>query len=310
MEPWIGGMMNGKFGTGGNEMTWLERIGILLLAFLGIVLLRSFYLWWTRIRPLQPSLDLVWENDCEHATTATVDGNDITFHMVRDFVWRTTRDRDEQWAEEVKVRLDELKDVWFVVDHFHSIHGMAHTYLTFEFEDGTCLSFSFEARREKGERYHPWNGFWRAYELYLLVGFERDVTGLRTHGRGNRDYMFRAITPPGKDQELLLGLIGKLNSLSVSPEWYHSLLTTCNTSIVQIVNKVTPGRIPFLWRNFLPGYTPRAAFKLKLIEDWGGFEKTLEHARIDEKSQSWDGVEDYSAMLRSHLPKGPLPEEP
>ena len=50
--------------------------------------------------------------------------------------------------------------------------------------------------------------------------------------------------------------------------------------------------------------------KLKLIEDWGGFEKTLEHARIDEKSQSWDGVEDYSAMLRSHLPKGPLPEEP
>lgn len=150
--------MNGKFGTGGNEMTWLERIGILLVAFILIVILRSIYLWWTRIRPLQPSLDLVWENDCEYATTATVDGNDITFHMVRDFVWRTTRDRDEQWAEEVKVRLDELKDVWFMVDHFHSIHGMAHTYLTFEFEDGTCLSFSFEARREKGERYHPWKG--------------------------------------------------------------------------------------------------------------------------------------------------------
>ena len=107
-----------------------------------------------------------------------------------------------------------------------------------------------------------------------------------------------------------MGLIGKLNSLSVSPEWYHSLLTTCNTSIVRIVNKVTPGRIPFLWRNFLPGYTPRAAYKLKLIEDWGGFENTIERARIDEKSQSWDGVEDYSAMLRSHLPQGPLPEEP
>lgn len=285
-----------------GDMTPLEVLGASVGALLLIVALRLAYVWRTRVRPLQPSLDLEWAADCEHLTTATVDGNNITFHMVRDFTWRTTRDRDERWAETVQVRLDELKDVWFIVDHFHALKGLAHTYLTFEFEDGTCLSFSFETRREKGERYHPWDGLWRAYELYLLVGFERDVTGLRTHGRKNKDYMFRAITPPGKDKDLLMGLIGKLNQLAVEPEWYHSLLTTCNTSIVRIVNQVTPGRIPFLWRNFLPGYTPKAAFKLKLIEDWGGLEATLAAARIDERAQAWDGEEDYSAMLRSFLP--------
>lgn len=273
-----------------------------VVALTTLVVLRLYYVWRTRIRPLQPSLDLEWAADCEHLTTATVEGNDITFHMVRNFTWRTTRDRDEHWEESVHVKLDELKDVWFIVDHFHSLKGLAHTYLTFEFACGTCLSFSFETRREKGERYHPWDGLWRAYELYLLVGFERDVTGLRTHGRKNKDYMFRAITPPGKDKALLLGLINKLNQLAVQPEWYHSLLTTCNTSIVRIVNQVTPGRIPFLWRNFLPGYTPKAAFRLKLIEDWGGLEATLEQARIDEKAQAWDGKEDYSVMLRSFLP--------
>jgi hypothetical protein len=251
---------------------------------------------------------LEWAADCRHLTTATVEGTTITFHMVRDFTWRTTRDRDENWAEEVKVDAEDLKDVWFVVDHFHSLKGLAHTYLTFEFGCGTCLSFSFETRREKGERYHPWDGLWRAYELYLLVGFERDVTGLRTHGRKNKDYMFRAITPPGKDKELLFGMINKLNSLSKHPEWYHSLLTTCNTSIVRIVNQVTPGRIPFLWRNFLPGYTPKAAFRLKLIEDWGGLEQTLEKARIDERAQAWDGEEDYSTMLRSFLPSSKTSE--
>ena len=145
-----------------------------------LVVVRLLYVWNTRIRPLQPSLDLEWAADCRHLTTASIDGNDITFHMVRNFTWRTARDRDEDWVENVAVKLDELKDVWFVVDHFHSLKGLAHTYLTFEFEDGTCLSFSFESRREKGERYHPWDGLWRAYELYLLVGFERDVTGLRT----------------------------------------------------------------------------------------------------------------------------------
>ena len=283
-------------------MALLNYVMMTLVAIATIVGLRMFYVWYTRVRPLQPSLDLEWAADCEHLTTATVDGTSITFNMVRDFTWRTTRDRDEHWVEEVKVDANDLKDVWFVVDHFHSLKGLAHTYLTFEFGCGTCLSFSFETRREKGERYHPWDGLWRAYELYLLVGFERDVTGLRTHGRKNKDYMFRAITPPGKDRELLFGMINKLNSLAQHPEWYHSLLTTCNTSIVRIVNQVTPGRIPFLWRNFLPGYTPKAAFRLKLIEDWGGLEQTLEKARIDERAQAWDGKQDYSAMLRSFLP--------
>ena len=283
-------------------MALLNYVMMALVAIVTIVGLRMFYVWYTRVRPLQPSLELEWAADCEHLTTATVDGTSITFNMVRDFTWRTTRDRDEHWVEEVKVDANDLKDVWFVVDHFHSLKGLAHTYLTFEFGCGTCLSFSFETRREKGERYHPWDGLWRAYELYLLVGFERDVTGLRTHGRKNKDYMFRAITPPGKDRELLFGMINKLNSLAQHPEWYHSLLTTCNTSIVRIVNQVTPGRIPFLWRNFLPGYTPKAAYRLKLIEDWGGLEQTLEKARIDERAQAWDGKEDYSAMLRSFLP--------
>lgn len=290
-------------------MALLNYVMMALVAIAAIVGLRMFYVWYTRVRPLQPSLDLEWAADCEHLTTANVDGTSITFNMVRDFTWRTTRDRDEHWVEEVKVDANDLKDVWFVVDHFHSLKGLAHTYLTFEFGCGTCLSFSFETRREKGERYHPWDGLWRAYELYLLVGFERDVTGLRTHGRKNKDYMFRAITPPGKDRELLFGMINKLNSLAQHPEWYHSLLTTCNTSIVRIVNQVTPGRIPFLWRNFLPGYTPKAAFRLKLIEDWGGLEQTLEKARIDERAQAWDGKEDYSVMLRSFLPPSLSSEE-
>lgn len=186
---------------------------------------------------------------------------------------------------------------------------MAHTYLTFEFNDGTCLSFSFEARRRIKQRYHPWDGLWRNYELYLLVGFERDLTGLRTNARGNKDYMFRAITPPGKDKDILLRLAQKANQLAESPEWYHSFLTTCNTSIVRMVNRVTPGRVPFLWRNFLPGYTPRAALKLGLIEDWGGLEATLEQARIDLFAQKWDGEGSYSEMLREHLPASTIQKQ-
>tara|TARA_B100000767_G_scaffold90611_1_gene87030 strand:+ start:317 stop:1114 length:798 start_codon:yes stop_codon:yes gene_type:complete len=259
-------------------------------------------IWIVKVLPKKPRKNVTWNTDCEFQSRALIDGDNVTFTKVRDFFWRTTRDRDENWDDDITVNANEIKDVWFVVDHFHKIHGLAHTFLTIEFNDGKCLSFSYEARRIKGQRYHPWDGMWRNYELFLLVGYESDLLGLRTNARGNKDYMFRAITPPGKEKQLLLGLAKNMNSLIDDPIWYHSLLTTCNTSIVKLVNKVTPGRIPFFLRNFLPGYTPKVAFKLALVEDMGGYEKTLELARIDQKAMLWDGEGDYSEMIRSHLP--------
>ena len=264
--------------------------------------LRPYYVWFTRIRPREPSTEADWNTDCEFQSTAVIEENHITFSKIRDFTWRTTRDRDERWDDNVKFDMREIKDIWFVVDHFHKIHGLAHTFLSIEFNDGRCISISFEARRVKGERYHPWKGLWRSYELYLLIGYERDLLGLRTNARGNRDYLFRAVTPPDKDRQLLVAIAQKMNQLSQNAEWYHSLLTTCNTSIVKVVNKITPGRIPFVWRNFLPGYTPKAAFKLGLIEDWGGLEKTLEIARVDILAKEWDEKSDYSTFIRSHMP--------
>jgi len=283
-----------------------ELIAIFIISIVIIVIARLYYVWFTRIRPRVPSTEADWNTDCEFQSKAIIDEHHITFTKIRDFTWRTTRDRDEKWDDNVKFDLREIKDVWFIVDHFHKIHGLAHTFLSIEFNDGRCISISFEARRVKGKRYHPWKGLWRSYELYLLIGYERDLLGLRTNARGNKDYLFRAVTPPGKDQQLLLAIAQKMNQLSETAEWYHSFFTTCNTSIVKVVNKITPGRIPFIWRNFLPGYTPKAAFKLGLIEDWGGLEKTLQLARVDELAKDWDGKSDYSTFIRKHMPDSPV----
>ncbi len=283
-----------------------ELIVIFIISIIIIVIGRLYYVWFTRIRPRVPSTEADWNTDCEFQSKAIIEENHITFTKIRDFTWRTTRDRDEKWDDNVKFDLREIKDVWFIVDHFHKIHGLAHTFLSIEFNDGRCISISFEARRVKGKRYHPWKGLWRSYELYLLIGYERDLLGLRTNARGNKDFLFRAVTPPGKDRQLLVAIAQKMNQLNETAEWYHSFFTTCNTSIVKVVNKITPGRIPFVWRNFLPGYTPKAAFKLGLIEDWGGLEKTLQIARVDELAKDWDGNSDYSTFIRKHMPNSPV----
>jgi hypothetical protein len=262
---------------------------------------RLMWIWWTRVRTEAPQLNREWVADCRGLGTATIDGPEIVIKDVRDFKWRTSRDFDEKWIE-VSVNADSIKDVWFVIDHFHKIKGLAHTMISFEFEDGQVITFSFETRREIGERYHPWDGMWRAYELYLLVATERDALHLRTNVRHHKVHLFRAQTPPGKDKALLLALLDRLNQIAERPEWYHTLFSTCTTSIVDQVNLITPGRIPKMWRTLLPGHSGKAAWKLKLIEDWGGFEGTMIASRIDEKACEWDEEEEYSLHIRRHLP--------
>ena len=72
--------------------------------------------------------------------------------------------------------------------------GVAHLMLSFEFNDGRCFSFSFEARRTIDDSYHPWHGMWRAYEMYLVMGTEKDLVGIRAFKRGNQVHRYRTVT--------------------------------------------------------------------------------------------------------------------
>ncbi len=256
---------------------------------------------YVRIKSLEPGLDKEWVADCAKHGAATYKGSKVTMKNVRDFTWEGKRGHNSKWID-TKVDIDDITDVWYVIDHFHKIKGLAHTMLTFEFGDGQFITFSFETRREVGERYHPWDGLWRAYELYLLVATESDALHLRTNARKHKVHLFRVQTPPGKDKALFNALCDRLNSLSEQPEWYHTFGKTCTTSIVDQVNLITPGRIPRMWRTLLPGHSAKAAWKLKLVEDWGGFESTMAASRIDERARNWDGSEDYSRFIRAHLP--------
>ena len=67
----------------------------LLLSSCLLFIVISVLLWFIRIRPRKPQIDAKWNSDCEYVTTTTTEGSTITFRNVRDFFWRTTRDRDE-----------------------------------------------------------------------------------------------------------------------------------------------------------------------------------------------------------------------
>lgn len=268
---------------------------------IGGALLYGAYLWWTRVRPEVPRLDREWQNDQARVPRVRIEDGVAHFTDLRDFVWRTTRDRDERWID-MTVKIDDLLHVWFIIVHFPKVSALAHTMLSFEFTDGTVLTASFEARRKKGERYNPWLGLWRTYELYLAWGTERDLLGVRTQARNDRVHMYRVVATAQKERDIFIELCDRAEQLATQAEWYNSIRNTCLTSLVNHVNRVTPGRVPFTWRAILTGHSAKAALKFGLIENWGGARNTLETSRIDNAIAAESSRSELSEVVRAGLP--------
>ena len=277
----------------GDVLTLTLTVPILLIVILLAWLLK-------RHLGLRPSNERSWVNDNKRTTTAEFEGEEVTIRNVRDFEWRSTRDYEERWVD-VKIRLDEVSKIWFVLEYFDpSRRQMAHTILSFEMEDGTRVSCSIEVRREQGERYHPIKGMFRQYELIYVWATERDVIGVRTRCRKKSvTHLFEAVVlGPGNERRMLESYLRRTNKLSDEPEWYNTITNTCTTNIVRHVNEVYPGRVPRALAVLLPGLSPKLLQRNNLVKMIGSVEETMESSIIDDKAKSWDGQNDFGDWIR------------
>lgn len=278
-----------------------------LLASAGALVVATWLLWYLKVGRRRPLLERDWTEDCARIPTAKIEGHTVTLYDVRHFKWGASRNVEAAYADET-YDTEKLVGVWYVVDHFHSLKGLAHVMLSFEFEGERYVTCSFETRRTKGQRYHPWTGLWRGYELFLVWGGEEDLIHVRTHRRNHQVYLFPCEVPPGKGAALFLRLCRRTNELANQPEWYHTMKTTCATSLVELINQVTPGRVPFMLRLLLPGHTPRAAYRLGLLKDDAkqGFEAVHAAAAITAKAHAHgDAHAGYSQAIRGRPAPSP-----
>ncbi len=266
-----------------------------------IFVLFSYKLVWKYLN-LRPSNDRPWVNDNKETAIAEIENTNVTLQNVRDFSWTTTREYEEHWVSK-SFDTKEVKDIWFVLEYFDPKRkGLAHTILSFEFEDGSFLACSIEARREEGERYHPVNGMFRQFELIYVWGTERDLIGVRARCRPrSTTHLFRAKLFREESKQLLLeSYLNRTNQLAINPEWYNSITNTCTTNIARHVNEVYPGRIPKSFAILLPGLSPGLLERNQLVElDGRTMEEMLALSIIDEKAMVWDQVADFSQVIRT-----------
>ena len=271
---------------------YLSAIGIIIIVLIIIIFIRYFN--------LKPSNDRVWVVDNKELAFVEFEGEEVTIKNIRDFNWRSTRDYDEKWIDR-KFDMTKVSKIWFILEYFDpKKRQMAHTIMSFEFEDGTRITCSIEVRREIGEKYHPIKGLFRKYELIYVWATERDSIGVRGRCRKNSvTHLFEAIVlGEGNERNLLESYLKRTNKLYEKPEWYNTITNTCTTNIVRHVNEVYPGRVPKAVAIFLPGLSPNLLHKNNLVKINNNLEESLENSIIDNKALDWDEKVDFGDHIR------------
>ena len=254
-----------------------------------------------RFKLEQPMNERNWVNDNAQLTRVAIDGNTAHLTNVRDFHWRSTSDYDERWVERT-VRIDQVSKIWLILEYFEPDKPqIAHTFLSFEFEDGQRLACSIEVRREQGERFHPLKGLGRNFELMYVWATEADAIGVRARCRtrsithlleGN---VLREESKPA----LFRSYLNRTNALAEKPEWYNTITNTCTTNLVQHINDIYPGRVPMGLAWLLPGLSPEMMERENLIHIEEDLTTTMQRSRIDERALSWDEESDFGDWVRS-----------
>ncbi len=240
-----------------------------------------------------------WEPDVEVVSTFVPVGSQLRVTGVRNCHYRSSNDFDVRY-EERTLDLHALSSVDFMVERFHPFKGIAHTLLSFGFDDGQHICVSVEIRRERGESYHPLAGLYRQYELVYVVGTEQDLIGLRTNHRKSDVWLYPIRTTRERMRLLFVDMLTRAAALGIQPEYYHTLTNNCTTNMVDHVLELAPKRIPFDWRILLPGFAGELAHELGLIDTDLPLQEAMNHYRIDELARTATSMDaSFSRHIRS-----------
>src|SRR6185295_19909845 len=130
---------------------------------------------------------------------------------------------------------------------------------------GEALSLSVEIRKEKGEAYSPIGGFFKAYELAVLAGDERDFYGWRIFYPKEDLQLFHTRATPAESRMLLLKLLDFADEVAKTPTFYNTLTDNCTTEVWMLTETMGHDK-PNDWRILASGYLPDFLYELGVLD--------------------------------------------
>lgn len=201
----------------------------------------------------EPRSDRTWLPEQAITSTTTIEDERVVIRGVRDWTYSERGPVTTDWSD-VSVDPSTIVRTWFLVEPFADIEAVGHTFLSFEREDGTVLSFSVEARREETEEYSALRGQFREYELAYQWGTERDFVTRRLIYLDHPLRLYPLALTQEQSKALFVSLAKETQALADHPRFYNTLTANCTNVLAKIVNRDYPGTLPYNIAWNLTGY--------------------------------------------------------
>jgi hypothetical protein len=271
----------------------LRTLAGFLVVFAGLVA------WWLAI---PASNDRRWQRDVAVLPYATVQGEQVTIHNIRDLHYRTETDFDVRYYDK-RFDLGRLDSVDLIAVYWMG-PAIAHVMVSFGFQEQDFVTFSIETRKEQGEDYSTLKGFFKQYELIVIAGDERDLIRVRTDFRRPPEdvYIYRTRMPPESARKFFLEYVGLIDSLKEHPEWYNTLTSNCTVDVVRLLREAG-GKATYNWKVLFSGYAPQYAYDLGALDTRIPFEELQKLSYVNPKAVAVGDDPEFSRKIRAGLPR-------
>jgi hypothetical protein len=277
---------------------WLSRRRRMPMVAYAVVL--GVIAWWITIAP---SADRNWRPEVAVLPRAFIDGDRVRLTGVRNFDYRSRNDFTEHW-EEREVDLSHLTGLDFYVSYFWDDVPVAHTFVSFIFDNAAPLSISIETRPEVGRGFDPIASAFKQFELIYVVGEERDIVGVRAIHRREAVYLYHLNGSIADVRQLLLVYLARINELADRPEFYNLFTNSCTINIIRYMNAAgRKGRFDI--RHLLNGLIDSYLYHSGRIDTSLPFDELRRRSLINAEAEAAGGAPepDFSWRIRASLPK-------
>jgi len=252
--------------------------------------------WWST---LKPSHDRIWADDVARLLHIDVAGSKVRLSNVRNFDWRSETDYTVRW-ENREYDLEHLVTADLVLSYWMG-PAIAHTLVSFGFDDGRYLTFSVEIRKEKGESFSALGGFFRKFETVLVASDERDIVRVRSNVRGEDVYFYRLQVAPATLRQLFIGYAGEARKLEQAPQFYNTLTSNCTTIVFELARAINP-QLPLDYRLLASGYLAAYAYDVGGLTPGFDYATLQARGRITERAIAAGNDARFSTLIRVGMP--------
>jgi hypothetical protein len=207
----------------------------------------------------RPSLTRQWDEDVR-ILSGVGELPDGSFRLTQVRDWRYSRasvvSKD---YHEVRYDPDDVEGLWVYEQELGLGGRIAHTFLVFEFPEpygeNRWLGLSVETRREVGETYSLVGGVLQKFEVTHIWAREGDLVRRRVEYLDYPLTRYRVTVSPENVARLFRQMVAETAELALVPRWYNTLTTNCTSSLIEYVNEVEPGSIPWHYSFVFTGRT-------------------------------------------------------